>query len=285
MLVAQITDIHLGFDPESPDEFNRRRLDATLAALVAMSPRPNLLLVTGDIADQGDDSVSYARFREAIAEVPFPVYGAMGNHDSRAEYRDAFPDTPAPDGFIQYAIEDYSLRILVLDTLEVGRHGGGYCARRADWLRARLDEEPERPTLLALHHPPVATGLSWLDENPDASWMERLRSVVAGRGNVVGLIAGHLHRPIVTSWAGKVLIVCPSTAPQVALDLETIDPAQPDDRALIVADEPCFALHLWDGHNLVTHFDTAGEHEVLARYTTELQPLVRLLQAERNGAQ
>ena len=284
MLIAQITDVHLGFDPANPDEFNRQRLDAALAALVAMSPRPDLLLVTGDIADQGDDSESYRRFREAIGDVPFPVYGAMGNHDGRVAFLEAFPETPAPDGFIQYAIEDHSLRILVLDTLAEGRHGGGYCEQRASWLRARLDEQPERPTLIALHHPPVATGLSWLDENPDAEWMERLRGVVDGRANVVGMVAGHLHRPIVTSFAGVTLIVCPSTAPQVALDLEAVDPAQPDERALIVADDPCFALHLWDGRNLVSHFDAAAKHEVLARYTPELQPLVQLLQAERNGA-
>ena len=27
MLVAQITDIHLGFEPGNPDELNRQRLD------------------------------------------------------------------------------------------------------------------------------------------------------------------------------------------------------------------------------------------------------------------
>ena len=27
MLMAQITDIHLGFDPDNPAEFNRKRLD------------------------------------------------------------------------------------------------------------------------------------------------------------------------------------------------------------------------------------------------------------------
>ena len=38
------------------------------------------------------------------------------------------------------------------------------------------------------------------------------------------MIAGHVHRPIATSFAGKPLAVCASTAPWVALDLEDIDP-------------------------------------------------------------
>ncbi len=33
LLIAQITDLHLGFDQGNPDEFNRRRLDRTLRAL------------------------------------------------------------------------------------------------------------------------------------------------------------------------------------------------------------------------------------------------------------
>jgi 3',5'-cyclic AMP phosphodiesterase CpdA len=284
MLIAQITDIHLGFDPDNPDEFNRQRLDRTLAVLRDLNPRPDLLLVTGDIADQGDDAISYRRFREAIVDLPFPVHGAMGNHDSRADYRAAFPETPASDGFIQYAIEDYPLRILVLDTLQEGRHGGNFCAVRARWLADRLAEAPERPTLIALHHPPVATGLHWLDEDPDSEWMRRLHDIVAAHGNIVGLIAGHLHRPIALQWAGATLVVCPSTAPQVALDLEPIDPDRPDERPLIVADPPWFALHSWNGRTLISHFDTADEHEVLARYTRELQPLVRLLADERGGA-
>jgi len=52
MLVAQITDIHLGFEPDSPREFNRQRLDATLAALTALTPLPDLRLATGDLLDR-----------------------------------------------------------------------------------------------------------------------------------------------------------------------------------------------------------------------------------------
>ena len=46
MLIAQITDTHLGFDPETPNEFNRQRLDAVVDSLLAMERHPDLLLAT-----------------------------------------------------------------------------------------------------------------------------------------------------------------------------------------------------------------------------------------------
>lgn len=280
MLIAQITDIHLGFEPGNPDELNRRRLDETVRTLMEMRPRPDLLLMSGDLADAGDDDISYARLKEAIAALPFPVLPAVGNHDGREAFRRHFP-VPAADGFIQYGVEDHPLRILVLDTLDDGRHSGQFCEVRARWLKERLAEQPDRPTLIVLHHPPIESGLSWMTENPDAAWVKRLEAVVSGARNVVAMVAGHLHRPVVTGFAGTTLLVCPSTAPQVALDLDTMDPEAPDDRPMIVADPPGFALHLWTGRNLLTHFGTAGEHEVLARFGPQLQPLVRMLAAER----
>jgi Icc protein len=284
MLIAQITDVHLGFEPNNPAEFNRKRLDQTLRTLAAMKPRPDVLIVTGDLADEGDDQVSYRRLKGALSGVPFPVWYCMGNHDSREGFLEHFPHVPAPDGFIQYAVEDFPLRLLVLDTLEVGRHGGGFCEIRAAWLAARLAEQPARPTLIVLHHPPIETGLSWMTENPDALWVERLRAIVSANRNIVGMVAGHLHRPVVTQWAGTTLAVCPSTAPQVALDLDPIDPDKPDGRPMIVADPPAYAIHWWNGEQLISHFDTADEHTVLARYEPALQPLVQMLLAEKQDA-
>ena len=281
MLIAQITDIHLGFEPNNPAEFNRRRLDQTLRRLREMEPRPDILLATGDLADSGDDSVSYRRLKNILADFPIPVFFCMGNHDSREPFRRYFPAIPQADGFVQYAIEDYAVRLLILDTLEVGRHGGGFCEVRAAWLRDRLDEQPQRPTVLVLHHPPIETGLSWMTENPDADWVLRLRATITARTNIVAMLAGHLHRPITTRWAGTTLMVCPSTAPQVALDLKSIDPDRPDGRPMIVADPPGYALHLWNGEALVSHYNTADEHTVLARYEPALQPLVQMLVAEK----
>ncbi len=263
------------------DELNRQRLGRVLRTLCEMTPRPSLLLATGDLADTGDDSESYARLKEALARLPFPVYYALGNHDGREAFRANFPDAPMTDGFLQYAIEDHDLRILVLDTLEEGRHGGNFCETRAAWLSARLAEAPGRPTLLVLHHPPIESGHPWMTENPDAPWVRRLQAVVSAHGNIVAMIAGHLHRPVVTRWAGTTLAICPATAPQVAMDFEAIDPDSPDGRAMIVADPPWYAIHVWNGDTLVSHFDTAADHPVLASYGPEMQPLVRLLLHEK----
>ena len=137
---------------------------------------------------------------------------------------------------------------------------------RAAWLDDALAGRRERPTLIVLHHPPIATGLSWMTENPEArAGCGGCAASSRGRTNIVAMVAGHLHRPIVTRWAGTTLAVCPATAPQVALDLEPMDPEAPDGRPMIVADQPWFALHYWNGNGLITHFDTAEDAPVLAR--------------------
>ena len=137
------------------------------------------------------------------------------------------------------------------------------------------------PTVIVLHHPPVDTGIDWMSALSSESWVKRLDRVVRPAGQVVGMIAGHVHRPIATSFAGKPLSVCASTAPLLALDLEDIDPQHPDGRPLILADAPAYALHFWNGERLLTHFDIAGPRHVLATYDSTLQPMIRDFLKER----
>ena len=280
MLVAQITDIHLGFEPDTPGEFNRQRLDATLAALIALDPRPDLMLATGDLVDRGDVD-SYRRLREAFSGLPFPVHFALGNHDVRRNFAQVFPEIALHDGFLQYVIETGPLRLVVLDTLQEGRHGGAFCERRAKWLRETLDLAPDHKTLIVQHHPPVEVGIAWMNTDPAEPWVHRLADCLRGRPNVIGLVCGHVHRAIVTRWADTIVATCPSTAPQVALELQPIDPARPDGRPLIVADPPAYALHWWNGRELITHFDTAEDHEVLASYDEGLKEMIANMLAER----
>ena len=282
MLIAQVTDIHLGFEPDNPSEFNRKRLDQVIKQLCTMKPMPDMLLATGDLVDRGD-SDSYRRLRNALDVCPFPVWLCLGNHDVRENFSAWYPDIPTADGFLQYAVDTPTLRLLFLDTLEEGRHGGAFCDMRAAWLKARLAEQPDRPTVIVMHHPPVDVGVDWMSTHPDEPWVARFSQAIEGGANIRGIICGHLHRPITVGWRGTTISICASSAPQVALDLRKIDPEKPDGRPMIIADPPAFALHRWNGRELVTHFDVAEEHVVLARFDAKMQGLVRSVLGERPG--
>lgn len=280
MLIAQITDIHLGFDPGNPAELNRQRLDQVLRALIDGPNRPDLLLATGDLTERGDTE-SYRALAEAFAQCPFPVWPAMGNHDDRDNFARHFPYIPQQDGFVHYAIPLENRRILILDTLEPGRHGGAFCEARAEWLSARLDEDAGTPTLIVLHHPPVEAGIEWMNTHPDEPWVQRFAATIANRPNIAALLCGHLHRTITAPWQGTTVAICSSTAPQLALDLRPMDADAPDNRPMIIADAPAYALHRWTEHGLVTHFETAGDQATLAKFDASMQPLVRMLMDER----
>ncbi|QDH36278.1 phosphodiesterase [Porphyrobacter sp. YT40] len=283
MLIAQMTDIHVGFAPdEQPEELNLTRFRATLARLLEGPNRPDLLVLSGDITDHGD-AESFAKTAALLADCPCPILPLVGNHDSRAGLIGAFPQVvPAEGGFLHYVVEaPLGLRIICLDTLEEGRHGGAFCAARASWLTERLAEAPDQPTLIFMHHPPVVAGIDWMDPAPDEAWITRLRAVLEGQHQVQAIHCGHLHRPITTRFAGIPLGVTPSVAPLVAMDLNPIDKDVPDNRALITTEQPTYALHRWDGTSLVSHYERVGDWQVLAHFHAGLQPMIEVMFAER----
>jgi len=280
MLIAQLTDLHIGFDFDDPDELNVRRVAAAITYVKNLTVKPDMLMLTGDLTDHGDFA-SYRRLRDLIADCPFPVHLVVGNHDDRVAISKIFPDLEVNDGFVQYVIDRDEVRIIVLDTLDAGHHGGAFCQRRASWLRARLAEVPGKPVMIVLHHPPIETGIPWMTANPAEAWVNALDRAIGDRPNVT-MIAGHIHRSITTNWRGRILAIAPSTAPQVALELAPIDPAVPDERPMIVAEQPGVALHLWTGQSFVTHHAQVGSPDVLARYDRNLQPLVKALAEEHS---
>ena len=281
MLIAQMTDIHIGFAPdEKPEELNRIRFRATLQRVLDGPNRPDMLILSGDLTDRGDID-SFEKIAALVADCPCPVWPMVGNHDSREGLLDVFPQVRADSGFIHYVVEGEGLRIVLLDTFEPGRHGGAFCEERAAWLTARLDEAPDKPTLIFMHHPPVVSGIEWMDPEPGEAWIQRFGAAVEGRRQIVAIHCGHLHRPLATVFRSIPLGVTPSIAPLVAMDLRPIDPDVPDGRDLITTEPPTYALHRWDGANLVTHYERVSDWRVLAHYTANLQSMIQHMFSER----
>lgn len=280
MLIAQITDIHVGFDRGNPDEHNLRRLRTVLKRLNDGPDKPDLLLLTGDLTEYGDRE-SYALLLEALRDCAFPVWPAAGNHDMREALIAAFPEAPVQGGFVQYALDYRDLSVIVIDTLEEGRHGGAFCEARASWLKETLAERSGRACVLVMHHPPFESGIGWLDSGAEEPWIRRFTEAVAGHRQLVAILSGHLHRPISTVWNGIALTVTGSTAPLAALDLSPIDITKPDGRAMITDEPPVLALHRWDGRRLISHLESVQSAPILARYDEKFLPVVQLIDRER----
>lgn len=281
MIIAQMTDIHIGFEPDAkPEELNRQRFRATLDRLLKQPNVPDMLVCSGDITDRGDAD-SFAKTAELLQGLPFPVHMMVGNHDSREGLLAAFPHTLHEGGFIHTAFMADGLLVVLLDTLEPGRHGGAFCTARRDWLRAKLEAHRAVPTVIFMHHPPVVSGIAWMDPRADEEWIVNLAAALDGMDQVQAIHCGHLHRPIQTSFCGIPLSVTPSVAPLVSLDLRPISGDTPDARALITTEPPTYALHYWDGTRLVSHYEKVSDWDVIAYYSPHLQPMIREMERER----
>ena len=260
MLIAQITDTHVtaaGTLAYGKVDSNRA-LAAAVAHLNALRPRPDLVLITGDLVSDGRPD-QYAALRALLAPLEPPCRLLPGNHDEREALRSAFPDhayLPREGPFLHYVVEDLPRRVIALDTVIPGRPEGGLCPRRLGWLLKRLAEAPERPTLIAMHHPPVDTGIAHMDAMR-CFHDGVLGTLVARFPAIAGIVAGHVHRPVMVPWRGTVVRVCPSTAFQVGLTLG------PGGGAWATDEPPAAALHSWRSDSgLVSHLSFIGDYRV-----------------------
>lgn len=257
MLIAQITDPHV----MRAGKLVYGALDSTahLARAVdrlnGLDPRPDVVLVTGDLVDAGS-AEEYARLRAELDRLEIPYRLIPGNHDARETLRAAFPEQPwsPSDPFCHYVEDSWPLRLIGLDSLVPGDVAGHVCAARRDWLARQLAAAPERPTLIFVHHPPFRTGIAHMDAKPMRE-ADALADVIAAHRNVLRVVSGHVHRAMSALWAGTLCTTCPSTAHQFALDLG----AAPIVRW--TAEPPGFQLHRWTaGLGIVTHGGVIAEH-------------------------
>lgn len=222
MLIAQLTDPHIS----SPQALVYGRVDtaaylrAAIDRLHALVPRPDLVLVTGDLVDNGTAD-EYLHLRRLLAELQIPVFLTIGNHDNREVFLEVFGDLdylqPATQ-FVNYAVDTSALRLLALDTYAAGKPYGELAPETLTWVQQELAEHPTRTTLIFMHHPPFESGIWWMDAI-GLHGGAALERIVRSHPQVRRVVCGHVHRPIFTEWAGIICSIAPSTAHHVALDL------------------------------------------------------------------
>jgi 3',5'-cyclic-AMP phosphodiesterase len=238
-LLVQLSDLHIGGNEGGLDPIPR--LEAVIEAVRSLPNEPDAVLVSGDLTDDGA-AAGYLVAREMLARLEVPSHVIPGNHDDRARLREAFSLPGTGDEPVNYAVEVGELRLVLFDSIVPGQDPGNFPPEQLRWLDEALSAEPAAPTLLALHHPPLATGIpEWDAINLSVSQREALAEVVARHPQLRAIVGGHLHRVAASALAGRPVLAAPSTYWQVRPDFEEGDEFH-------VLDTPGFAIHaLRDG--------------------------------------
>ncbi|MEO0751265.1 MAG: phosphodiesterase [Pseudomonadota bacterium] len=222
--ILQITDTHI----VAPGHLANGVVDtgsalaATVETIAACKDRIgaiDLVVVTGDLTDHGTPD-EFSEFQRLMVPLDLPMIAVPGNHDTRETMRAAFKTLPwmPSEGPINIRVDLEDVTILALDTLVEGAPYGALSQTTLDWLRKMMAHADETPVLLAMHHPPVASGIALMDRQGLRN-SEELAAILSGCETQCRIVAGHLHRNVASLFAGHLTSVCPGTSHAVTLDL------------------------------------------------------------------
>ena len=217
MLIAQISDTHI-LPKESDQPAASLRADCLRRCVADINRRrPDAVIFTGDTTQHGSPE-EYALLRELLAPLEAPLYLVPGNRDDKNAMRAAFSDHPEfldSGDFLHHTVEEHPVRLVAIDSTSPGERKGRFCAQRQTWLDGVLCEQPERPTLLFIHHPPFDVGDHYVGGYRRPEEAAALAAIVNRHPQVVGLLCGHVHWPVEIGWAGTEARIMPSVAVDV----------------------------------------------------------------------
>jgi 3',5'-cyclic-AMP phosphodiesterase len=264
VIIAHLTDVHFRpFGGLSHGVLSEKVVFArTIERLNGLSPRPDLVLITGDLTHAGKPA-EYEALVQQLKRLEIPLLVIPGNHDSREETMAAFPDQAftREQGFAQFAVRYPLLTVIGLDTIKKGSSGGALCADRLAFLEAELKKARHRPVLIAMHHPPIKVGMKSMDPIWLQEGREELADLLQGHGKVEAILCGHNHRPAVGRFGTVPVFIGPSLVAQAQFRLD------PYDESRFVEEPPAFHIHQWrEGEGLVTHLVFVDQPRVVHRW-------------------
>jgi 3',5'-cyclic AMP phosphodiesterase CpdA len=258
-LIAQISDLHI----KRVGELAYGKVDTAAALrrcvveLNRLRPRPNLVVISGDLADTPRPE-EYEHLKSLLGPLEIPFVAVPGNHDDRAMMRTALPNGGYmhPDGALNSMHAAAGLDLLLLDSSVPNKAHGELDRPTLKWLDATLSASKDRPAIVFLHHPPFVTGIEHMDTQNLRNASE-LGAILQRHPRARLVAAGHVHRATLTQFANVPATICPAPNHAVALDLsESMPPS-------LKVEPPAFHLHAWfpgpGFGELVTHHVPIGD--------------------------
>ena len=193
MRIIQISDSHISLDtPQRLDDLKRCISEVNKQS-------PDLVIHTGDVAHDAK-AEEYQLARDALENLRAPYYVMPGNRDKREALVQVFADRLGQyEGYIQYTLEDYPVRMLMIDTVSTESNKGRLCATRLRHIKETLETVDSRPLLVFMHHTPFE-----VTEIPDPfqfeewSEVERLIEMFGQCEALQAVYCGHVHRNVGT---------------------------------------------------------------------------------------
>lgn len=212
--IAQVSDPHVPADGFLFDRVDAcARVQASVEMMAAAGCSPDVLVLSGDVANQGEEE-AYRRIRPVI-DAALERFGAKllvapGNHDDVALLRSQLLGRKPERGPLDEVVRVGGLRVIGIDSSVPGEDHGELDDSQLEALADELAEPPADGTVLVVHHAPIwsTTPMSELVALRDP---RRLGAVIRG-SDVRLVLSGHTHRVSAGTLAGVPVWVSPSTA-------------------------------------------------------------------------
>jgi len=231
--LIQITDFHLFADSQGmlKGVNTLNSLNAVVQDCRHTFPTPDLVLATGDLSHDGS-AASYQKCRSILADLAAPVMFLPGNHDVVSVMQQEFPNGNISN---ERCRQIKGWNIILLNTAMHGEEGGFLVVDELAFLDEMLQNWPDCPALVVLHHPPVTVGSRWLDDIGLVN-AEEFFDVLDRHTQVRGIIFGHIHQAFEMQRKGVHLMGTPSTCIQFmpSEDDFALDHQKPGYRHLIL---------------------------------------------------
>ncbi|MDD1793339.1 phosphodiesterase [Enterovibrio makurazakiensis] len=221
--IIQITDIHLTVPPHKVSgQLNTHALfEKAIDKIEQDLPLfgdIDAIIATGDITDHGDVE-SYELFKTQISRLNIPYLVIPGNHDSREAMLTSFPELSASstNGEINWVRSFSAFDVIGLDTVIPHQGAGALSPSTLQFLAQALAENPDKPALIAMHHPPFESGICFMD-NIGLNGADEMETLLKLTTREVRVICGHLHNSIVCSMGNATVLSSPAVASSFMTD-------------------------------------------------------------------
>lgn len=222
--IAQLSDTHF-LEQNAPAEggyaYDTAEAFAAVHAHLEENHKPDLIAITGDIADHGRPA-QYQRAAEAFSGFTAPVNICPGNHDQDGAFTTGIG---RPGVGTSRVVEAGNWCFLFVDSNagvmvphESGRYvdppdygdrlhkNGSLGQRETSWIRDTCAATAADHTFIWLHHPPAPRGGTSNEDGYAGEW----RSLMADLPGLRGMGGGHTHVPTDYVFEGRPVFVSPA---------------------------------------------------------------------------